>query len=318
MDRVFDWNPRIGDIGDENWDLPHGTKMDGTVVADKSQALLGFGSQSYPSVPALANVDAGSGFNQIIAAMNYKSNLMDVSGFPFSIASYLGTKNIKRVAPLIWSSIPTNINQLRLFEGFDDFDFTDVFAGDLPRAWVIAERRKALALIGVSRYIYGAYEAYFNPGNPLLLGLSGSSIGGNVNPSSGIFLNIGQFASGFTDPTRLEAARHFRNLPWMHNWLSASIEVVVSNASGAFTGELWLSNTSDKFYGGSGSYAYDNLIGTFSANGTYTFDLSAYASIITSPQIYLSFVLTTSQLRAGSLTPGGYQANITLVRDYGA
>lgn len=320
MDRIFAWNPRIGNTGDDNWDLNHGTKMDGTVVVDRSKALLGFSSSAYPTTPQIIDVDAGLGANQIVAALNYKSRFIDVSGSPLGDIGYFPVNSIKRVAQQVWTNVAARIAQLRTIEGFVAFDFTAIAAGELPRAWMLAERRKAIALIGVSRFVYGASEGYYDPGQPFLLGLYFSGPG--LNPT-GFGANIGQFASGFATPTRFETARHFRRLPWMNNWIAASIEVVVSNASGAFTGELWLSNTSDKYYGSPAikTDGRDNLIGTFSANGTYTFDLAAFASIVGNPSVgveYLSFILTTQELRTSDPTPGGYNADLTLIRDYGA
>jgi len=312
---IFEWNPRIGDTGDDNFDLPHGTKMDGSYVVDKEQALLGNGSTGYPVPPTLPSVNAGRSLNQIIAAVNYKSDYLDTNiiAAPPDPVNYISAPNsIRRLVG--WGGIATRIDLIRAIEGYAAFPFTAIAVGDMARAWQLAERRKALALIGTGRATYGSAEYYVIPGFPLL-GLYAAG-DGSVNTVGGGF-GIG-LGSGVSEAGR---AIHFRLLPWMMNWLSASIEIVVTASSGSFTGELWLSNSDDKFYGSGGSFlaGCDNLIGTWSANGTYTFDLTPYFSILNVVgNEFASFVFTTTEQRTAGARPGTYKADATLIRDYGA
>lgn len=311
---IFSWSPRVGDDDDDNFNLPHGRQLDDSVLIDKPQALRGFGSAAYPAPPELADVDGGHGANQIVAAINYKSYFADVSGSPLAPISYIFGNSLGRASNALWTNLATRINLLRGYEGFDAFDFRAIAAGDPPRAWQLAERRKALALIGQSRSTYGSTEYFIFPGFPFL-GLY-SSANGDVNPSPNT-VSIG-LGSGTSQGG---SARHFRLFPWMIDWAAASIEVVVFDSTGSFTGELWLSNTSDKFYGSSGVFSagYDNLVGTWSGNGTYTFDLSPYAAILKDDtHVFASFVLTTTEQRTAGAGPGVYRAALTLIRDYGA
>lgn len=351
MNPVFTWSPRLGPTGDDQFDLEFGTKMDGTFAED-GEPHLGVGAivysafSFYPAgaLPTLLEVNNGAGLNQIIAALNYKrsqiSNFETVFVPPFSSGmSYLipgqSTGNgLRRELGSATAALELFINQIRAIEGFAAFTFTAINTGAIFRAWAYAERRKALALIGISTSAYGSSRSSLTQTDGLILifiGTSDSSINDFDTDNIGVstFFPVGPHGTSIPSLTYLKRAqeRHFRILPWMATgWVTWHVEVVISGSHGTYTGELWLSNTNDRFYPSRAALlaGCNNLIGTWSTDGTYTFDLSAHAALLSDGRPFASFVLVTEYDRLGTVGGGGkpdvdghFRCTMTMIRDYG-
>jgi len=349
---VFTWSPRLGSTDDEQFDLDFGTRMDGTFAED-GEPHLGVGAIVYSAfstfpggaLPTLLEVNGGAGLNQIIAALNYKRS--QISNFdsafvpPFSTGmSYLipgqSTGNgLRRALASATESLETFINQIRIYEGFTAYTFTPIIAGNIFRAWAYAERRKALALIGISTSEYGSSRSALTQTDGLILisiGTSDSDINAFDTDNIGVstFFPVGPHGTSIPSLTYIKRAqeRHFRILPWMATgWVTWHVEVVISGSHGTYTGELWLSNTNDRFYPSRAALlaGCNNLVGTWTADGTYTFDLSAFASLLSDGRPFASFVLITEYDRLGTVggsgkpdVDGHFRCTMTMIRDYGA
>jgi hypothetical protein len=64
------WSPRIGATGDDAYDIPGATRMDGTVDTSVEHTRVEAGSSSFSDTPTIAEINASSHWNQLIAALN--------------------------------------------------------------------------------------------------------------------------------------------------------------------------------------------------------------------------------------------------------
>lgn len=308
MDPIFLWNPAVaqGSGDDDEFNFPYGTQLDGS-FRDDGIPMSGFGLDGISNT--INGVNASSGALQIYKALNYKRTFLGLA--PIALPSGVGG-GLRRLNA-VWTNLAAGINAVRVIEGFEEYDFPSIEVGEKHKCDALAHRRKALALEGESVSERGSWvwaPERFN-GSALELIASGNGL----NPPIGYWAGIKTYpphSTSIVGRTYYVAlmTRSIELLPWMLNYDSFLVDLVVHGSEGVFTGELWLSN--------SPSGGLDNLIGTWSGDGAFTFNLSGFTAALGNPAHTTGkLILTTTQARSGLNAPDGhYEASMQVRRTY--
>jgi hypothetical protein len=134
------WSPRAGSSGDDQHNPPEDTPVD---AGDAS---------GYSTIPAIAEINAGSGLNQVVALLNRRIKIHNATyGTATAALSYLA-QGARPLASSI-NAINTAIDAQRVREGFaayGAFDSSGNFAaGKTILTCHLADLRKALRIAGV-------------------------------------------------------------------------------------------------------------------------------------------------------------------------
>jgi len=141
------WSPRISASGDDKYNVLGGTKLDASIDTGLP-TRIDAGSSSYSSTPTISEINAGSGLNQVIAAINRRAAVHNsLFGTTIPVLSYIAPD--VRISAAKFLEIQTGINNVRRTEGFtSNGSFTTPVAGNRILGTSIAEMRKALAISG--------------------------------------------------------------------------------------------------------------------------------------------------------------------------
>jgi hypothetical protein len=253
------WSPSIssGTNTDDDYNFSGATKLDGTIDAGNPTLVRIGDASGFSAIPTLAQLNASSGLNQIIGAVNRRSANYNASfGTSLSILSYL-TADVKLTAASILA-IKNACIAVRAAEGFGAFTWpTAPAANALIRGNQISALRKSLRISGVCSFVNKQnyrYEYGYIFGSPA----EENYISGSVLVPSGATLNkIGYSVQNFN------YADHNERIRWLDNftipeylsniapstvygyWSRSSTHTIpVVNTSG-FTLQFWSSDTSD-------------------------------------------------------------------------
>ena len=141
------WNPRLGTTGDDIYNIPGGTKLDGTKDNTNPSTLIIAGNYfPYALDPTVAQLQAADslGINQILGVLNHFCQQKSLSNIAYT------SKN----APIIWNllhSAKVQIDAVRAAYGMTAFPWSSIWTSS-PTAGVrspilgshFAELRKAL------------------------------------------------------------------------------------------------------------------------------------------------------------------------------
>ena len=142
------WSPRISASGDDKYNVLGGTKLDASIDTGLPTRIDAGDSSSYSSTPTISEINAGSGLNQVIAAINRRAAVHNsLFGTTIPVLSYIAPD--VRISAAKFLEIQTGINNVRRTEGFtSNGSFTTPVAGNRILGTSIAEMRKALAISG--------------------------------------------------------------------------------------------------------------------------------------------------------------------------
>jgi len=151
---LITWSPRRGTSGDDRYDVPDNTHFEAGDYA------------GYSDPPTLAEVNAGSGLNQIIAEYKRRRIKSDdmavISWATTDDINYVDVNDVKRATH--YTDLQTQIYNLRKFEVQSIFSFTSIVINDPVKMQHILELRKALAIDhyavypSKSKHPYGASQ----------------------------------------------------------------------------------------------------------------------------------------------------------------
>lgn len=307
------WSPRIGSGGDDAYDIPGSTKLDGTLDA-AARLNCGAGSSAFSATPTIGEVNSSSHFNQVVGLLNRRIVKCNSQfGSAFSTLAYFPRRKIVS-GDLI--AIQTAINQVRVYEGFAAYTF--ITAGELTsRATIkgrhLAELRKALRIAGTLVRPVGDYNGgYRRWDNPYGTQLGEDELNIVFNDNTiGKLYDIGP-------PNRLYRYRCLFSytIPEFASALSsAKLTLKFLNVfnTPAPTVQVWSSNSDDSAgYGVTapyGAYNLDNFESNLAgptAGVFYDFSLST-VRVLAKASLHLSLIVTTEEesTGGGSATGGG-------------
>lgn len=311
-DPIIVWNPRVGDSGDDRFNVPGATKINGDM--DDGEPVLRRNAQDgapYPGfTPNLAAVQAATDISQLVALYNYKRNIiLNKPGFSGSLNLELGVSSAAT-----FNQLAGAIQRLAYYEGFEH-EIEGAESDQIPRGDLFAKLRKQSGLFGTSRLWNGLpvtqnqagmAHATWTYGGFLILAFS--------IPRLDPVFNIG----GVTASSRKRASCGLPIYPWMVNWQSFVARVVVSGHFNC-TGELWLSSTPRNMFFSS----WDFLVGTWDSDGTYDFNLSAFSSVLrnTANHFNTFHLCTTEERETPDFDPvdvGVYSARLEFLQNFGS
>ena len=123
---LITWSPRVGATGDDRYNVEENTKIE-------------VGATSFSSPPTLAEVNAASGINQVIAEC--KRRYYQLFRSLLATPSYISSES--KYSTVLLSTLKTNINTVRTYEYQTSYSFT---AFDIkPLRQNLLELRKSLA-----------------------------------------------------------------------------------------------------------------------------------------------------------------------------
>ena len=128
---LITWNPRVGDAGNDRYDVPPCTPITA-------------GPNAYSNPPTIAEINAGSGLNQVIAEVLRRIAL--TYGY-IAPPDYVEAGD--RITPSVWNTCKNAISTLEGYEqrsgsGWSGTQFP-LSSGDVPKRVDLLALRKALA-----------------------------------------------------------------------------------------------------------------------------------------------------------------------------
>lgn len=121
---LYTWTPCIGGSGDDLFNVPGATKLDGSFDSSNPPTKMALGGTSYSTIPTIAEINAGSGLNQVIAAYNRRAGMYNSEfGTTLTIMSYLTTTGSRTLASSM-TTLFSNIGSLKQQEGLSDTTWT--------------------------------------------------------------------------------------------------------------------------------------------------------------------------------------------------
>ena len=232
------WVPAIGGAGADQWDPP----------ADKLWAAGP--SAGYSATPAIAEINAGRDFNQIIALANRRALRSNACfGTALGTLSYWPTDGNRRINMADLTLIRLAIDAIRAAEGFDSFPW--VALATVPYRTVarcLGELRQALRAAGIMVPQIVGFPVYRRDDNPFGTLISEDLWGTLEIGQRGAFWRLRQLAS-------------FRLPDWLAALNTAVYRIILTGASGATNFNLYRSNTDDHVPTLGTPYNTDNLEG---------------------------------------------------------
>ena len=305
------WSPRIGATGDDKYNVPAAT-----VLAAGSTA-------GYSATPTIAEINAGSGLNQIVAAVKRRIRTYNsLFGTSITEPSYVSSAaNV--ISSGDFGSIQSAINDVRENEGFAAYTYSSTYSGLLVSNH-IAQLRKALTIDGTLKVgeATGVFPSYIKSGYNRTDSPYGTATS-EAFSASNILTAIGKNGVAGT-VTRHRALVHF-NIP---EWLSAcatatyNVKPLTYSSTETVTAEARFSATDDSVdnlspaYGGT-AYNGVSSIGAFDHTLTTVIPIIMTTSDITSRAgTRLSTTLFTSQERDQTGTGGNFANHYTVESVY--
>lgn len=155
------WSPRVGSSGDDKYNIPGATKIDGSLDSGLPTRIEAGSSVGFSSTPTIAEINASSQFNQVIGLVNRRARRHNaLFGCTIPTLSYLAPD--ERITAAKLAAIQTGIQNLITVEGITPTGavLTNPNVGELHRGHVLANMRKALAISGTLRPRVFADTAY--------------------------------------------------------------------------------------------------------------------------------------------------------------
>jgi hypothetical protein len=311
-DPIIVWNPRIGASGDDRFNIPGATKINGDLDEDGEPCLrrnYAEGAVPFSSFsPSLPEVEAGSDISQLCALYFHKRHLVHARTGILNPLIGFGVSSA-----IDFNEVAAAVQQLAYYEGFEH-DLIQAEEDELARGDLFARLRKQCGLFGTSRLWNGLPVTQ----NQAFMGHATAVYGPFLIPVFSVprldqVTNIG----GVTVSSRKRASCALPLYPWMLNWQNFNVRVVVSNLFNC-TGELWLSSTPRNLF----FATWDFLVGTWNSDGTHTFNLNDYAAILrNTANNHNTFHLCTTEERElpfnDPVNVGNYAARLEFLQDFG-
>lgn len=161
------WNPRISGVGNDRYIIPDLRRVQ-------------YGGTSYSDIPTIAELNAGSDINQVIALIRRRAKIWNAQyGTTLSFPSYMTTAQ-RRIKNDDLNFLRTTINAVRVAEGASSYSFTPIVSGKKILEDQITELRKALAIYGTYVLPYVTSDViYVREDNPYLTMISESIAAGS-------------------------------------------------------------------------------------------------------------------------------------------
>lgn len=145
------WAPRVGSSGDNLYNVPGATKLDGTLDTGAPCSVQAADVSGFSATPTIAQLNASSGFNQVAGAYNRRALTYNSRfGTALVSASYVAVGNQPAAAD--FTGLLSKINTMRAAEGWAGgslaWPISTPTAGGIIRGHHLAFLRKALAISG--------------------------------------------------------------------------------------------------------------------------------------------------------------------------
>lgn len=148
------WSPRLGSSGDDLYNISGARKIDGTTDTGAPTMAIAGDSSGFSTIPTIAQLNASSGFNQIIGYYNRRAgNWNTLKGTSLTIMPYVSQDT--EPTALNFTDLLTNISTLMSSEGFQSVSLawpnTTPTTGQLCYGDFYAYLRKALRISGTMK-----------------------------------------------------------------------------------------------------------------------------------------------------------------------
>jgi len=145
------WSPRISGAGDDRYNIPGATKLDGSVDTGLPTRIDAGDGSGFSAIPTIAQINASSGVNQVIAAINRRIlNHNGSYGSTLPSIAYIATG--ARILASKFAEMMQRITQIKQIEGFVNVTaLTPPTSGQRILGSHLAVMRQALAISGELR-----------------------------------------------------------------------------------------------------------------------------------------------------------------------
>lgn len=141
------WFPRVGDSGDDKYNVPGATKLDDSVDTGEQTRFAVGDSGCYSSTPTPEELGSGSDVNQVIAAIRMRMGTYNAAfGTSMTLPNYWNEDT--KYSNTDWTTLANAINTLRAAEGFAAYTFPTVLSTNYVLGKHLAHLRKALRISG--------------------------------------------------------------------------------------------------------------------------------------------------------------------------
>ena len=307
------WAPRVGSTGDDVYNVPGGTKLDGSVDTGGPCTVQAGDSSGFSATPTVAQLNASSGINQVIGLYNRRA-LMFNAAFGTSLATiaYIVSGTMPKATD--FTNILTKINTLRggsagTNEGWTGgnlaWPISTPTAGQPIMGHHLAFLRKALAISGTMVCNNGGAKMwqYTRNDSPYGTGTSESqtsNAGFNVGQITGPPITRSRTICNFRVPDFVSAGLTSATLgiqftspsagspAWNYNVYSANSDVSAPSLTPAYGGTYYTANSA--------------LEGSFNATLGTAQNLSITAAHVQSrANGYMGFLCVSSREFAGTV-----------------
>jgi hypothetical protein len=160
------WSPRVGSTGDDKYNLPGATKIDGALDTGNPTRIDVGDASGFSTIPTIAEINASSGLNQIVGLVNRRRrNANALLGTAFAALPYF-TPGVKITYTDI-AALQSGVISARTMDSLEAYTGTwpTYSAGTPISGNLIAHLRKSLRIsgkyFGTSRYTYGLREVFY-------------------------------------------------------------------------------------------------------------------------------------------------------------
>lgn len=140
------WEPRISGTGNDKYNPPGATKIDGTIDTGLSRSHIIGDASGFSSTPTIPELNASSGFNQVIGLANRRALRHNaLFGCTIPQISYIGTD--ERITAARINAIHAGITAVVTTEGIKgNIGMNSAIAGQRSLGPILARMRKNLAI----------------------------------------------------------------------------------------------------------------------------------------------------------------------------
>jgi hypothetical protein len=281
------WAPRVGSSGDDKYNVPGATKLNGFVDSGLPSRIEAGDSSGFSATPSIAEINNSSGLNQVIGLLNRRA-LRHNALFGTTIPTVAYQAIDERITAAKVAAVNAGISGVITTEGIlpTGASLSNPSVGTMMRGTTLANMRKALAISGTLRPHYfqdtvndvidwNQYRRIDNPyGSPT------SETIGNVFP----FQGRAHWEKSGSDYFRRRMITSYRIPEWLTALVSCVYQVNFVASSGSATPitlEMYRMNVgvSGAAMSNSSFYATDNFVHSLATAVPFAQDITTDVTI---------------------------------------